>query len=275
MVNVVFNGSTAGNLLITAEPTTGDRIQIKDVFCFEWAFDIGHLNEGIDSKYRIELPDRLILGDYDPAGLKFKTGTDYTETGKSNLRNWSALKTRLTSGEAVRVWYGDAPHSLCGFYHLCTLLREYSCDCYVMKAPRVSGSDDSVTLVNSWGAFASERIGDFFHLQRKLDQREIRLYAAHWETLVQENAPLRASISGVPTSVQEDFYDMFIKQQIPDEPFKEAVLIGSVLAAYHLSIYSYWLEYRIQKMIDAGALTVLETPDRDSSHRILQRGDFA
>ncbi|MFR5027465.1 MAG: DUF1835 domain-containing protein [Coprococcus sp.] len=28
-------------------------------------------------------------------------------------------------GEPVRIWYSDAPYSRCGFYHVCSILKNY------------------------------------------------------------------------------------------------------------------------------------------------------
>ena len=84
-------------------------------------------------------------------------------------------------------------------------------------------------------------------------------------------APLRAVIDVVVHSVGENYYNHFIEQQIPDKPIKESLLIMNTLAAYPLGIYVFWLELRIQKMIDDGKLIVTEAPDGLKLHRVLQK----
>lgn len=267
MLNIVFDAMTAGRLRVTVDPATGKYIAKKDILCLEFHLDIGYLESGIDSKYRIELPDRLIL-----EGRFIKPPeTGFTDTGKTNLKNWATLKERLQRKEPVRVWYSDAPHALCGFYHLCALLQNYNTDVFATEAPIAERVDDGWRFSSGWGSVPQDTLGEYFTLPRKLEKQEIQLYAARWEKLAQENAPLRAVIDGVVHSVGENYYNHFIEQQIPDKPIKESLLIMNTLAAYPLGIYDFWLELRIQKMIDDGKLIVTEAPDGLKLHRVLQK----
>lgn len=267
MLNIVFDAMTVGSLRMTVDPAAGKHIAKKDILCLEFHLDIGYLESGIDSKYRIELPDRLML-----EGCFIKPPeTGFTDTGKTNLKNWATLKGRLQHKEPVRVWYSEAPHALCGFYHLCTLLQNYSNDVFVMKAPAAERAEDGWRFSSGWGSVPQDTLGEYFTLSQKLEKQEIQLYAARWEKLAQENAPLRAVIDGVVHSVGENYYNHFIEQQIPDKPIKESLLIMNTLAAYPLGIYDFWLELRIQKMIDDGKLIVTEAPDGLKLHRVLQK----
>ncbi len=99
---------------------------------------------------------------------------------------------------------------------------------------------------------------------------EIRLYAEYWERLVSENAPLRAVVSGYPISVEEDFYDSFLLKNLPDEPVREATVIEKTIHPARLGIHVSWLEYRIQKMIDGGYITVIKE-HKEAMKRIIQR----
>ncbi len=267
MLNVVFDAMTAGSLRMTIDPDTNERIAKENIICLEWHMDIGYLEEGISSQYRMELPDRFILD-----GCFTETPeTDFTDTGKTSLGNWGTLKDRLQSRDSVRVWYSNAPHELCGFYHLCTLLQNYDTSVFAIKAPAAQSSQKGWHYSSGWGSFPQDSLGEYFALSRKLDKKETRLYASRWETLVQENAPLRAVFSGVVRSVDEDYYDQFIEQQIPAEPIKEALLVENTLASNPLGVYSFWLELRIQKMVDNGKLVIVDAPDNLKTHRILQK----
>lgn len=267
MLNVVFDAVTAGGLRLTKDKETDDWIQGKDIICLEWMLDIGYLREGIESSYRRELPGKMIMHGY--YGEESEKGIP--EIGEKSLQDWKTLINRLNKGEAVRIWYGDSPNALCGMYNVCTLLRSYDNDVFAMYAPSYAKGPKRWYLANSWGSFNYTNLGEYLDLQRLMDKNEIKLYAEHWDELVEENAPLRAVISGVPTSVDEDFYDRFLDRNLPDEPIKEAVLIGNTMSAYTLGIYSSWLEIRIQKMIDCGKIKVVTDSDEQAVQRVIQR----
>ena len=117
---------------------------------------------------------------------------------------------------------------------------------------------------------SSEKLDKYVNLSREIPAGEIGVYAERWDMLVAENAPLRAVISGVPTSVDEDFYDIFLKRYIPKEPFKQSEWIGNTIGETELGVYSSWYQYRAQKMIDDGIVTVVKD-SKEKMKRILQR----
>lgn len=267
MVNVCFDATTAGSLHLTKEPETGNYIKSEDIVCLEWMMDIGYLKDGIKSKYRSEFPGKLIMHGY--YGTESEEGIP--EIGERCLDDWDTLVEHLENDEPVRVWYGDSPHALCGFYNVCTLLQNYNNDVFAMYAPKFAKGHKTWYLVNSWGTVNQTRLGEYFEAERLMGKNEINLYAEHWKKLVEENAPVRAVISGVPTSVDIDFYDRFIEHNLPDEPLKEAMLIGNTMDAYHLGVYSSWLEYRVQCMIDEGKIKVVEDSDERAMLRVIQK----
>lgn len=266
MINVVFDESVSGSLHITNEPGADRRIKDRDILCLAWMLDIGFLKDGIESEYRKELPGKLIMqGCY---GKECEEGIP--EIGEKNLKNWQTLIKHLEKKRAIRIWYSDAPHSLCGFYHVCSLLQNYEADVFVIHAPKVAKDKTDWYLAHSWGNHPQHDIGQYIGLQRMLDKREIKLYAEHWNELVSENYPLRAVISGIPTSVNEDFYDSFIERDIPSEPIKEAVVIMNTIDNYHFGISSAWLEYRIQHSIEQGRIKIIKD-NEEATRRIIQR----
>ena len=140
-----------------------------------------------------------------------------------------------------------------------------------MQTPRYSPSDKGGYLVNNWAEFTLDRLGENIVNQRLMDRNEIKRYAEYWERLVEENAPLRAVISGSPMSVEEDFYDGYLLQHLPENPVKEATVIGDTLGHYHFGIDVSWYEYRIQKMIDDGRIKVLDNPCNEAMKRTIQK----
>ena len=38
-------------------------------------------------------------------------------------------------GEAMRIWYSDAPYAVCGLYQVCSMLKDCDCPVLVVKLP--------------------------------------------------------------------------------------------------------------------------------------------
>ena len=267
MVDICFCASTAGSLYYAKKLAYGASAKGEDVIFFSWMMDIGYLKEGIESPYRSELPGKLLMQSYYGWGNK----EGIPGIGERCLKTWKTLITRLENGESARVWYGDAPDDLCGLFHLCTLLQNYKNDIFNMPTPRFAQDGKRRYFANSWAAIEPVSISKFVDTMTLMDKNEIKLYAEHWQKLTDENAPLRAVISGVPTSVDEDFYDRFLEHNLPKEPLKESELIGNTLGAYNLGISCCWLEHRVQSMIDEGKIRVVKDSDVEAIKRIIQR----
>ena len=80
-------------------------------------------------------------------------------------------------------------------------------------------------------------------------------------------APKEKYTCGYLNRARYYFYSPALRKQIG----KESLLIMNTLAAFPLGIYDFWLELRIQKMIDGGKLIVTEAPDGFQLHRVLQK----
>lgn len=79
-----------------------------------------------------------------------------------------------------------------------------------------------------------------------------------WEQLKREKAPLRIVLNGKLHSADMDFYDCFIRKEIPNGTFKVGELIGFVLGRNQLGIGDWLIAQRVQKMIELGELTVIQ-----------------
>lgn len=266
MVEIVFDACSAGSLKAARAYNKNEQLNNAEILWFEWMFDIGYLDQGIDSEYRMELPGQLIM-----EGCFGKNAVEgIPEMGVTHIKNWETLKNWLDKGESIRVWYSYAPHALCGFYHLCTLFREYSNTIYGVICPPAEKGENTWYPLRSWGMVHSEKIDEYLNFSRIIPAGEIGVYAQRWDMLVHENAPLRAVISGVPTSVNEDFYDIFLKRYMPNEPFRQSELIGTTMRETDLGVRSSWYEYRVQKMIDDGIITVVKN-SKEKMRRILKK----
>ena len=138
------------------------------------------------------------------------------------------LKNYLEEGETIRIWYSDAPYSVCGFYHVCSILSEYDNPVRVVKIPEYIVRGNEIISYRNWGEVAAEEFAGFLPYERELSREEVRMYRSLWMELQEENTPLRAIINGKIMSVGENFYDFLIWKELTKKPIKEARLICRV-----------------------------------------------
>jgi len=233
----------------------------EEVICLGFLLDIGNIQEAADSQYRKDLIYSLYAQEAwaDDENLN----SDLQNLGGSYCLEMERLNHYLNDGESIRIWYSHAPYSLCGFYHLCSLLQKYQADVHVVRQPEYKVWKDSIQLYQNWGNVAAEEFAAFLPCERKLSKQEIRMYAAFWQELKEDNSPLRAVINDRVTGVSEDFYDFLIWKNITQKPVKQARLIGDILGKNQLSVGDWWYAKRIQIFIEQGKIRIIE----DSKNR--------
>ena len=121
--------------------------------------------------------------------------------------------------------------------------------------------DNTVQSCLNWGELSPGDWAAYLPLEREIPKNVRRAIAMEWSQLREENAPLRAVVNGRLHSVGEDFYDPFIRAQIPDGIFRVAHLIGDVLGRYQLGIGDWWIAKRIQAMETQGELITVSKGD--------------
>ena len=165
-------------------------------------------------------------------------------------------------GEAVRIWYSNAPYSLCGFYDVLWQLRDCDCPVTALEMPRwMPLGDDTVQSCLNWGELSPGDWAAYLPLEREIPKNVRRAIAMEWARLQEENAPLRAIVNGRLHSVREDFYDPFIRARIHDRTLRVGQLIGEVLGRYQLGIGDWWIAKRIQAMESRGQLITVSMGD--------------
>lgn len=108
---------------------------------------------------------------------------------------------------------------------------------------------------------APEEIGSFLSLEREISPLARNSLAREWKELQTENAPLRAVVNGRLCSVDEHFYDYFIRAAVPEGDFAVGILIGAVLGKYQLRICDGLIARRIRAMIGEGTLRIVKKSD--------------
>lgn len=220
----------------------------KEVVCLGFMLDIGDIKQAADSSYRKE----LIYSMY----AQEQWGKESVDKALFEL---ARLKQYLADQQQIRIWYSDAPYSRCGFYHVCSLLRNYTNEVYVVKLPEYIVREDGVIILyKNWGEAAPEELASFLSYEKKLSKEEVRMNACHWSSLAEDNSPLRAVVSGELIGVPIDFYDFLIWKTLTHAPVKEARLIGDLLGSSRISIGDWWYASRIEHYIKKGVIRVVE-----------------
>lgn len=189
-----------------------------------------------------------------------------------------ALLERLREGEAIRVWYSDQPDERCGLSWLCWELqrRGLQAPVHLVDLPRYEErSDNTLVRYISWGEMVPERFGAHVSRQREAGLVLRSTLAQEWETLRQENGPLRAVVNGRLRTVPADFYDFALRRVLAEQPaeFHQARAIGDALGKYLPGISDCWLALRIEAMLDGGELeAVTAAPEEGPAyHRLLRK----
>lgn len=224
---------------------------LEEVICLNFFLDIGDIREKTDSPYRKELIYNLCMQE-----RRGEERQAYEKAWDLALRERRRLKEYLQQGEMIRIWYSDAPYSICGFYHLCSMLSGYKNGIRAVKLPAHMVDKKQLILYQGWGEVAPEKLVDFLLYEREVSTEEIRIYCGLWEQLKKENTPLRALVNGRLIGVGEDFYDFLIWKELSDKPIRIGKLIGNILGKYPLSVREQWYIKRIRSFIEQGKIKV-------------------
>lgn len=239
----------------------------SEVVCLAFMLDIGNIKEEVDSQYRQD----VIYCMYTQNGWDNspEMAAELKQAAKEYVKEYYRLIEYLKQGETIRIWYSSSPYSLCGFYWLCSILRNYENHIATVKLPDYKQlSENTIARYTGWGEVAAEDFSQFLNLQKQMTVSEKRMFAALWEELKEDNSPLRAVISGKLTGVPEDFYDFLIKKHLTDKPVKEARMIGDILGRNPLGIGDWWYALRIDKMIQRGEIKIAENSEKKYARMI-------
>lgn len=219
----------------------------QEVICLGFMLDIGNITEPEESQYRKDLIYSIYM--QNQYGENPEMNEELKQAGEAYSNELLRLKKYLEDGETIRIWYSDAPYSICGFYSLCQILHNYNNEIHIVKLPEYVVKEKSIITYRSWGEVAAEEFAGFLSYEKILTKEEERMYAHLWIELMEGNSPLRAVINGRVTGVSEDFYDFLIWKRLTGKPIKEARLIGDILGYYHIGMGDWWFAKRIEHFI--------------------------
>lgn len=232
----------------------------EEVICLGFMLDIGDIKEEVDSQYRKDLICSLFS--QEQWGKDSQMDAEIQKAAKLYVNEMTRLKRYLENGETIRVWYSDAPYSMCGFYHLCSILEKFDNDIRTVKLPEYRVMTNSIVSYHSWGDVAAEEFAGFLTYENALSKEEVRMYSFLWSQLKEENSDLRAVVNGRVIGVPEDYYDFLIWKRLTKEPIKEARLIGDILGSYPIGIGDWWYAKRINYFIEQGKIKVVKNSEK-------------
>lgn len=247
MLELAFSESAAGSLKM-AKSWQQEKEQCgssKDVAALTLALDMGNISDvHTDMSARKRFLDELFADFPDvSAGM--------WETNQHTLRRLQEVKATL---EPVRIWICVSnPAELCGLYWVCRLLVDAQTALSVVRIPEHIQKDNSLISYSSAGEIPPDVIIAFTEYEETISELQRKVYANIWNSLVRENAPLRAVINGRLIGVPNDFYDFALRANIPDGEFMIARLIGKTLGQI-TGVGDRWLFLRIQAMLETGEL---------------------
>lgn len=245
----------------------------KEVLGLCFSLEVGALDRGITSPQR----KKLLFSKFDSARQN-----QLESYWQSNIDDLRILQQKAREGENIRIWYSNAPYSVCGYYFAQALLREYDCSISAVKLPEYienqGREQGSFRSCSAWGEVGPGEWYLFLPLERKISKAERSMLAQKWVALEQQNAPLRAVVNGQVVSVSEAFYDPFIRNCMPEGTFQTANFVGNLLSLYPFGVSDWWYLTRIREMIRWGELEIVQ--DHPEEYRRLlkksqENQDFA
>jgi hypothetical protein len=281
MIEIVFSESACGSLKMAQRFCIGEYQggcaggaplggNPADVYGFDLVLSVGDISENqLGNKRKHALEKFYSVYPNEIAQEIFKRISE----------SFEAVRKHISAGESIRIWYSNQPDEMCGLFWFMWLLDHWKVDygqVFIIKLPEWEVTKSgNIVRKNSFGDVSFEEWRQYLDLQKSASPVFIKGCASDWQTLKDENAPLRAVLNGQLVSVPENFYDDFILREIAieSETFQEVKIIGRVLGKYQLGIADAWIALRIDEMIQSGMLEVMSAAAEDMPHyrRVLKK----
>ncbi|MCB8815363.1 DUF3658 domain-containing protein [Desulfosporosinus shakirovi] len=245
-----------------------------DIYGFNLMLSVGDISEnqpGIKRKQTLEH-----LYSVFPNDVGHEAVEAIFKRAKEDLKR---VQEQAVRGEFLRIWYSNQPDEICGLYWFMEQLNQWKVPCKqiaIVKLPEWKVDEKgNIVQKSGWGEVAPEEWHRYLALQKLVLPVFEQSFAAHWQKLQRENAPLRATLNGQLISAPETLYDDFILREIAaeGEEFQEVKVIGRVLGKYQLGISDSWVAFRIEEMILEGKLEAVSEVAEDMPvyHRVLKK----
>lgn len=241
--------------------------ELGDVFALPLALSVGEISGDVFGSERRDTLASLMAEA--PPPLEAAAGIL-----KEAKHNFDTVMERAKTGEELRIWYSVQPDEQCALrwllYELLRTGKAENIRLVELPAYRLR-PDGTVVRHLGWNEVSPGEWASFLPLQKKAPADLCRAMAHEWRALREENAPLRAVITGDLYSVAEDFYDPFILRELAGQAneFHQAIFIANFLGKYRFGISDGWIALRMEKMIENGILEPVTEADKDD--RVIYR----
>lgn len=277
MVEILFGESEAGAMKLARKSCS----RFGDIIALPLMLDVGDIRQPVLGKYRRCLIYRMLYREQ--WGGDEKMRAELKALGNKYSRELMRLKEYLKRGEPLRIWYSDAPYSMCGFMWLCSRLKRYRGKVYAVKLPHIVVRCDKEksgygVFRDNWGEAEPSEFVEALPLQRLLSSLEIGINGIEWRAAESRDSLLRAVVNGCVTSVPESFYDFLIwdafrmNEKHGNASVRQAELIGSILSR-HSGIGDWWYAYRIDMLIEKGDIKIVENSPKRYERKIAGNSD--
>ena len=140
-----------------------------DVLCPSVGLDIGPISGPDVEKARFDLLTAWLGSDFPLPDTDPDDHTQRDMLWEQRQRDKERLLEGGKHGEAVRIWYSNAPYSLCGFYDVLWQLRDCDCPVTVLEMPQwMPLGDDTVQSCLSWGDLSPGDWAAYLSLEREI-----------------------------------------------------------------------------------------------------------
>ena len=196
----------------------------------------------------LELWDNLAIGPLKPENPALRkaalqeTGTEeVADSFRDDYRAFLQALTTLPPDRPCYVWASDSPHERTGVA---------LAGAYLAPQRDMFFLCDSAALVQH---FEAEDWGARDALMAQAPVAETKVWAALWEKLKAENAPLRIVKDGLPCSVPADFFDPWLKADLAQYPEEDDFHIAfrsmeKYRAAYGGTFTIYYIMQRVEEL---------------------------
>lgn len=169
-----------------------------------------------------------------------------------------SLEKLKSNPEKIRIWVDQTPDAQCGLLFVADLLKDSNTEIHIVGLPeKIKRNAHCEIEYHGWGEVEPKLFGTFLNRERILDDQEIENLSNHWQTLKNENAPLRVVENDMVISADISYYDDLIKEVFPIDTCKIANIIGRVLFFQKVLTGDIFIAKRIQNFIDNGELIVM------------------
>lgn len=248
-----------------------------DIYGFNLMLSVGDISENQPGIKRRQTLEHLYS--VYPNDVGRQAAERIVKRAKEDLKR---VQERTARGESLRIWYSNQPDEMCGLYWFMEQLKQWNVpgkQIAMVKLPEWEADEKgNIVKKSNWGEVAPGEWQRYLALQKPVLPVFEQSFAAHWQELQGENAPLRATLNGQLISAPETLYDDFILREIAveGEEFQEVKVIGRVIGKYQLGISDSWVAFRIEAMIREGKLEAVSgvAEDMPVYHRVLKKCTF-